>query len=192
MSSLFKHHNGTKTPKAVLLLIGLNCLIYLMQASSRKTMNTDMALVPKEFINNPVSESKTLVTSMFSHANLTHLFYNMFAIFQFGVPVEHVYGLAKFLIIYFGSGIGSNIMYALTHQGQDIPLLGASAAISGIMSAYFLEFQETKDMTGWLLFQLLGAVLYTQSNISYSSHLWGFIIGAIIWGILPASNETLE
>lgn len=81
-------------------------------------------------------------------------------------------------------------MYSLTHKEQQNGLLGASGAISAVMAAYFLEFADTKNMTSWLLFQLLGAFLATQSNISYSSHLWGFLFGAIIWGVLPSKSSA--
>lgn len=145
------------------------------------------ALIPFEFTQNPKENASTLVSSMFTHANFSHLIFNMFALYQFGRPLEHVYGFVKTLIIYFGSGIGANIMYTLTHSEQEIGLVGASGAISGVMAAYFLEFLETRDMTSWLLFQVGGAILASQSDVSYASHIWGFIFGAILFGLLTPS-----
>lgn len=194
---MFKNHSGTRLPKAVFLLIGLNSLLYLMQPSREKGMSKTQslrgALIPSELTRNPRENAGTVVSSMFTHANLSHLLFNMLALYQFGRPLENVYGFWKTLLIYFGSGVGANLMYTLTHTEQNIGLVGASGAISGVMSAYFLEFLETKDMTQWLLFQVGGALLASQSEISYSSHIWGFIFGAILFGLLtPSASMTKE
>lgn len=79
-SSVWRNHNGTQTPKAIIFLIGLNSLIFLNHAfkSINGTQRSkNMVLVPEDFINSPLSESHTLITSMFSHADITHLLFNM-------------------------------------------------------------------------------------------------------------------
>lgn len=137
---MFKNHNGTNRPNAVFLLIGLNAVSYLVQHKNEDSpLYKKARLVPQAVVQHPISQSPTILSSMFTHANMAHLIFNMIALYQFGRPVEHQFGFWSLLLIFFASGIGSNLMYVLTHTDQEIGLVGASGAISGIMSAYFFE-----------------------------------------------------
>lgn len=92
-----------------------------------------------------------LVTHMFMHGNLSHLFFNMFALFMFGPPLEAFWGERRFLFFYFFSGIGALALHLLVtyielangripSMAIDIPMVGASGAIFGLLAGYGMSF----------------------------------------------------
>jgi membrane associated rhomboid family serine protease len=98
-----------------------------------------------------------LVTYMFMHANLSHLFFNMFAIFMFGPPVEAVWGPRKFLIYYFATGLGALAIHFLVKYLElqfgsnplasvDVPVLGASGSVFGVLLAFGMLFPDRQVM----------------------------------------------
>lgn len=143
-----------------------------------------MSLVPQELVAAPLSQWPRVLSSMFAHYDLLHLVFNMSALYRFGVPIEKVWGHWPLLGLYLFSGIGTNIVYTLLNRKSNVGLVGASAAISGVMAAYFFQFDDKVNMTTWLLFQILSAALALQTGISYSAHLLGFAFGAIYYFIM--------
>ena len=164
---LFKNHANTQSPSAIWLLIGLNTLVFILQVLNRystqggasgeiePTKGTlqaalqqvvkhgnieDLALVPSHLYNRPVENAPTLVSSMFAHANLSHLLLNMLGLYQFGRPLQSKLGFWKTLAIYLAGGVGSNLIYSLTHPTSDTGLIGASAGVSAVLMAYLVEF----------------------------------------------------
>jgi len=210
----FENHGGTKPPVMIFLLMGLNILVYALHALNspdskasrplaqlRKSILDgsgrlgqtiglgeatleNMTLVPTEFYRAPGEQWKTLIGSMFTHANLAHLLFNMAALYKFGRPLEHVLGGLKVFTIYMVSGIMTNLIYATTNRKSPIGIVGASAAISGIGAAYFLEYADRRNMQTWLMFQIVGALLAQGSGVSFVSHLIGFAVGAIVYLLL--------
>ncbi len=128
----------------------------------------------------------TLVTSMFLHANFTHLFFNMFALIIFGPLLEGKIGGRHFITLYFIAGLAGGIGYIVT--GGTVPALGASGAIFGILGALaFLEpnmivFVGMIPMPMWLagVFWFITETLsgvYELSNIANFAHVFGLVIG---------------
>lgn len=98
-----------------------------------------------------------LVTYMFMHANLSHLFFNMFAIFMFGPPVEAVWGPRKFLTYYFVTGLGALAIHFFVKflelqygsnplSSVDVPVLGASGSVFGVLLAFGMLFPDRQVM----------------------------------------------
>ena len=90
-----------------------------------------------------------LVLSMFLHANLLHIFFNMLFLYNFGKPVESAIGSSRYLILYFLSGFLSEVFHTafIPLEGAYsalVPAIGASGAISGVLGAYLLLFPGTK------------------------------------------------
>ena len=108
--------------RAVLYLIAANVLVFIAQ----NLINgfTDV-FVLHDIVHNPF----TLITSMFLHGSLFHLLSNMFALFLFGLLLEHEIGTKKFLVVYFTSGIIAGAAGSLLYPS----LLGASGAIFGVI-----------------------------------------------------------
>ena len=95
-----------------------------------------------------------LVTHMFMHANLLHLFFNMFMLYMFGTTMEYVWGSRYFLFVYFASGFGAVALHflfklillqfaadpQLSYELINIPAVGASGAVFGIFAAFGAQF----------------------------------------------------
>jgi membrane associated rhomboid family serine protease len=205
--SYFENHVGTKQPIMIFLLMGLNILVYALHVINQRgapwstlrdslLVSTaplgkladatleNMALIPSDFYQAPGEEWKTLIGSMFTHANIAHLAFNMAALYRFGRPLEHAIGPGSVFLIYMVSGILTNLIYALGNRKSQVGIVGASAAISGIGAAYFLEYADQRNMKTWLMFQIAGALLAQGSGVSFVSHLIGFAVGAIVYLLL--------
>jgi membrane associated rhomboid family serine protease len=92
-----------------------------------------------------------LVTHMFMHGNLSHLFFNMFALYMFGPPLEVYWGERRFLFFYLFSGLGALGLHMLVTYIElgsgsippvaiNIPMVGASGAIFGLLAGYGMSF----------------------------------------------------
>lgn len=151
---------------------------------------------------------ETLFTSMFLHGGILHILGNMLYLYIFGDNVEDVLGHGKFLIFYLGTGVIASLVHALTDPGSNIPTIGASGAISGVLGAYLVLYPRARVYTAvgiylfwriimvpaifflgfWFLLQVFSASVTWLTGLSegvaYWAHIGGFIAGALL--ILPA------
>lgn len=173
--------NNGRIPYLIWGLIALNTLLFASRVVTKSDLLSldSMKLIPSQFVSKPSENGYRVVSSVLGHADLLHLFFNMYALWTFGSPLEKAIGPWHTLGLYAFGGIGSNLLYSLVYRKSDVGVIGASAAISSIAAAYFLQFAEHKSMANWVTFQLVGLLLYSQSNISYASHLIGFVLGAL-------------
>ncbi len=147
-----------------------------------------------------------IATYMFTHGNGWHILFNMFSLVMFGPPVEYALGAKKFLSYYFLAGIGALVLqfasywYAIHYDGipqpfiEEIPMLGASGAIFGILAAYGMLFPDNMMMLIFppipmkakymvLLFmvvELYQGVWGAPTAIAHFAHLGGAIFGALL------------
>lgn len=142
----------------------------------------------------------TGLTSMFLHAGLFHLFGNMFALWVFGRRVEDACGSWRFLLFYLLVGYGSALIYTLVNARSEIPVIGASGAVFGVMGAYLILYPRGRIRTliFWLSFiptwpkirafwvilyflamQLVPAmdILLNDANGQYRVAYWGHLGG---------------
>ena len=142
----------------------------------------------------------TFITSIFLHADLTHLFFNMFALLMFGLALENRIGSRNYLMIFFIAGILGSIGYMLTARNPLIPAIGMSGAIYGIMGALAMIMPGTMVFIGgffpmpmifavffWGISEFLG--LFTSGVIARGAHLGGLLIG-IIYGLYIRKKES--
>ena len=133
------------------------------------------------------------ITYMFLHGGIAHIVLNMFVFAIFGFPLEQAIGKRKLATVYFLSGFGSALFYILLMGVSDIPLLGASGAVFGVLAAYAFRFPRT-----WVyifgLFPLPAAVLIVfllieetffgilglQPGIANFGHVGGIITGLLV------------
>ena len=124
-----------------------------------------------------------LVTSMFTHIQLWHIGFNMFALYALGPQLELAVGRARFLALYFLSGLAGS---ALVYWG-DRGALGASGAIFGLMGALLIvALKVGGDVRGiltWIGINFVITFVFVNS-ISWEGHLGGFIGGAAIGAVL--------
>jgi membrane associated rhomboid family serine protease len=149
----------------------------------------------------------TILTSMFIHGGFAHIFGNMFIFFFIGIPFEDRIGAKKFLLIYLLTGICGTLTHSVLNQGSEIPLIGASGAIFGIMGAfafaypkdevvmpigiYIMFLTKIKVIFAVLFFAIIETVIIwwesqtgMVSSTAHYAHLGGLISGFIISAIL--------
>ncbi len=155
-------------------LLIINVLMFLgsMLLLGDPTPSTSIALINEQIDNfslwgryrlglflpgSPYFRPYQLVTHMFMHGNLTHLFFNMFALYMFGPPIEMSFGSKRFLFYYFFAGFGAmalqlGVTYLEIHQFgapgylANIPMVGASGAIFGLLAAFGYLFPNSQIM----------------------------------------------
>ena len=130
----------------------------------------------------------TFVTAMFLHANFAHLFFNMLALFFFGIYLEPRIGGNRFLFAYFSAGLLGNLGFWLFNPTSMIPALGASGAIYGILGVLavleptliiyvdFIPMPMVVAAVLWLLTSLVG-IFGPPTGIGYQAHLVGLLFG---------------
>lgn len=140
-------------------------------------------------------------TYMFMHANFSHLFFNMFAVFMFAAPLEQQWGGKRFLIYYIVSGVGAAIVQELVWfilYGQAASLavtIGASGAVFGVLFAFGWLFPDTKMFVFPIpipirarIFVIIYAFIelfagianVTGDNVAHFAHLGGMLFGWLL------------
>lgn len=140
-----------------------------------------------------------LVSYMFLHASLGHIFFNLFALWMFGQAIENFWGTERFVVYYFLTGIGAALLHMFI-GGGGAPTLGASGAVYGILLAFGMMFPERPIM---LLFppipikakyfvaifgaiELISGLTRANSGVAHFAHLGGMLIGFVLikyWGL---------
>lgn len=141
----------------------------------------------------------SLFTSMFMHGSIAHLLGNMFFLYVFGDNLEGRFGHYKYIIIYLIWGIIASFahsIYAVSTGSGNVPAIGASGAISGVLAAYLVFFPHAKIQTiifaffittvripalafipFWFIMQLIFALIGQSGGIAYIAHVGGFLAG---------------
>ena len=132
------------TPVVIFILIALNVAFFLVELSSGDAFVEKWAFIPSQFMANPGREFLTLFTSMFMHAGWLHLGGNMLYLWIFGDNVEDRFGHIKFTIFYLLCGLAATFAQLAFSLGSNVPNLGASGAIAGVLGAYILMFPQGK------------------------------------------------
>src|SRR6266496_4752906 len=127
-------------PLVTYALIALNLLFFFVELSGGDAFIEKWAFVPSRFLANPSGDFLTLFTSMFMHAGWLHLGGNMLYLWIFGDNVEDSFGHVKFLVFYLLCGIAATMAQLAFSSTSNIPNLGASGAIAGVLGAYILLF----------------------------------------------------
>jgi membrane associated rhomboid family serine protease len=135
-----------------------------------------------------------LVTYMFMHGGLTHLFFNMFALWMFGMELENQWGSRKFLLYYAVCGVGAGISNLLVGPlfGPSGPTVGASGAVYGVLLAFGLLYPDRPIFLYFLLpikaryfimiyilFEIYAGVTSAGDGIAHFAHLGGAAVGFI-------------
>jgi membrane associated rhomboid family serine protease len=136
-----------RVPSVTYTLVGLNCLVFgVMWAMGKDAMWSafrEFGVVPGKV------QWYTVVTSLFIHANLLHLAGNMLFLWVFGRHVEDALGRKLFAVVYFSSGVAAIVLhtamaYLFARAALDVPAVGASGAISGVLGVFAVRFYKTR------------------------------------------------
>ena len=190
-------------PIVTILLIILNVVIftYSLVIGFEDTV-LNYGFIPRDFTLFDLASYKNIITSMFLHGSWLHLIGNMMFLYIFGDNVEDKLGKVFFIIVYLLGGIFAAIAQYLTNTSSIIPMIGASGAISALLSSYIIFFPHvqikmiyfstngqfgTSDMTSkyfllyWFAFQIFSTIGSFSSDIqggtAYMAHVGGFLFG---------------
>ena len=185
-------------PLVTYALIALNLLVFFLELSGGDAFIEKWAFVPSRFLANPSADFLTVFTCMFMHAGWVHLGGNMLYLWIFGDNVEDRFGHIKFSIFYLLCGVAATFAQLAFNSGSNIPNLGASGAIAGVLGAYIVMFPKGKvnvlmgrgviPMSAlvviglWIVLQFfsgIGSIANTADTggVAYVAHIGGFIAG---------------
>lgn len=149
-------------PPVIKNLLIINVAVFLLQTIIERTIIAGMPgwlFINEQFALNPISggyliqgvpfefnfQIWQLITYQFLHGSFTHLFFNMFAIWMFGVELENIWGSQKFLIFYLTCGVGAGLMHIFLTPiiaGSNTWTVGASGAVYGVLVAFAMMFPD--------------------------------------------------
>ncbi len=186
-------------PKWTYILIGLSVVGYILQHTVASQVGIGIQISgfnlerPLWFLFSFVpllafDMPWMFVTSIFLHADLSHLFFNMFSLLIFGIYLERMVGGRLFLILFFAAGIIGNVGYIVTSGNALIPAIGASGAIYGVMGTLavlapfllifvygILPLPMIIAAGAFAVLDIMG--LLVPSGIAHGAHLAGMIVG---------------
>src|SRR5215217_1391937 len=183
--TVYESPSQPRMTPAVQWLIAANVGVYFLQITLfGSTSVFDLfGLDPAQF----PSTWWTIATYMFVHAGLWHLAFNMLSLWMFGPRIEHAWGARAFIYFYLWCGIGGGITHMLLN-GSSV-LVGASAAIMGVLLAYALRWPDeevyifgvipmkTRWLVIWLAAINLAMGVRGSSGIAWFAHLGGLAFG---------------
>jgi membrane associated rhomboid family serine protease len=201
-------------------LIAVNVIVYLMTAAGGwqaaqaaafsygyiPAVAFDHADLPSEL--EAVPGIATYVTYAFLHADIFHLGGNMLFLWVFGDNVEDAMGHVKFLFFYLACAVAGALLHGLVTPFSDMPLIGASGAVAGIVAAYLLLHPRVKiwilafariplripawiALALWIGFQFLMFALAGEDQVSWAAHIGGIVAGAVLVTILKRPDVPL-
>lgn len=195
--SMFK----PKKPYINLVIIGVNIIVFLIceviNASIVNGNNDIVTLYEKGMLIGSAvidGELYRLVTYMFLHAGVDHIFNNMMILYFMGNYCERSFGSVGFTVLYFVSGIIAGTG-SMIYNGPNAACVGASGAIFGIIGAVFclILFSRKKNnipIQQIILFIILSLYSgFTSKGVDNAAHITGFIIGFLICGLLTLLNR---
>ena len=149
----------------------------------------------------------TLVTSLFLHGGWEHLLGNMVYLWVFGDDIEDALGHVRFLVFYLLCGIAASLVFVALNRNSGQPLVGASGAISGILSAYLLlrpcarvsvfvlrfvvRMQAFWVIGGWVLLQLYFIISQANDGVAYLAHAGGLAAGILLFPLMKPAGVPL-
>jgi len=155
----------------------------------------------------------TILTSMFMHGGISHILVNMWCLWIFGDNVEDYLGHFSYLIFYLLCGVAAALTDVALARTSDVPMVGASGAIAGVMGAYFLLYPRARVLTWvififfwwlpawiwlgfWFLSNFFDAVVvasgthHQTGGIAFAAHVGGFVTGLILIKLFPRRKLT--
>lgn len=212
-------------PVVNLSLIGINVVIFLLQSSLGGDLDRFFyyyGLVPARYFDPHLksyfstgNQLFAFLSFMFLHGGILHLLGNMWSLYIFGDNIEDRLGPARYLFFYLACGLASGLSHMLLSPHSNIPTIGASGAIAGVMGAYFLLYPTAKVLTlipiifipwfveipaffflgFWFLIQFINAAGSDSqaAGIAWWAHIGGFVFGMAsikLFKLLPSTGVS--
>ncbi len=206
--------SSIKIPYLTWLFALLVIVISVASFSNLQAITGEFGLIPAELSR---YSGLTFITSIFLHADYVHLLSNMYFFIIFGDDVEESLGWFTFIMLLFSAAVAGGLAHCLVDPRAQIPCIGASGAISGVMAYYALQFPKNKiglmlilfryAMSGkpwiyvkisavwmfiiWVGLQIFGVSnqIAGISNVSAVAHVGGASVGICFWLIKKYMNS---
>lgn len=205
---------------ATVLLMAINLFVYIWQDSLVQTELVRVAMsagvVPISLLGNaklPVEfallpPEATLLTYMFLHGDWWHLAGNMLFLWVFGDNVEDAMGFFRFIIFYLVCGVIAGLAHTYANPGSEGPLIGASGAIAGVVSAYLVLYPRVRMWTlafgriplkvpaylmigAWVGFQIFSVWIQDNSDTAWWAHIGGLVAGFILVFVFKRRGQAV-
>lgn len=191
-------------PIVTYVFIVVNVLVFLLELNRGDAFIRTWSFIPREFAADPAGEIQTVFTAMFMHGGWMHLFGNMLYLWIFGDNVEDNFGSFRFLIFYLLCGVVATFAQMAFMPDSNIPNLGASGAIAGVLGAYLVlhprgrvtvlvgrgvtQVPAIMAIGLWIVLQLVsgvGAIANSAQTgdvggVAYMAHIGGFVAGVVL------------
>jgi membrane associated rhomboid family serine protease len=199
-------------------IIAANVLVYLLQMAQGENLDRFIyfyGLVPARYFVAPIADNFSfgqqafaLLSFMFLHGGFWHLLGNMWSLYIFGDNVEDHFGPLRYAAFYVLCGLASGLSHLLLHRYSNIPTIGASGAIAGVMGAYLILFPRARVLTlipilfipyfieipayfflgVWFVMQFLNAAGSGggAGGVAWWAHIGGFVFGMGLLKIIDA------
>lgn len=216
----FHDENPTRSfPLFTIGLIALNIFIFFWEISvsgDQANLIYEYGMIPFEVTHSPIETYPTVFSAMFIHAGLGHLFGNMLYLWVFGNNIEDTLGKLFFILFYLLCGFFAALSHVTADVNSQIPMVGASGAISGILGAYVVLFPKAKVKTliflgifitivriraAYLLLFWIGLQIFNNmltggdgGGVAWLAHIGGFFAGMLLIypfkGMASRSNQV--
>lgn len=208
MFPLYDTARSRKFPLINLALIAANALAFLyelqMGPDALQQFLSAWGLVPARLLADPTNTWNTIYSSMFLHGGWFHILNNMWVLYIFGDNVEARMGSLKYLVFYLLSGTAAGLLQTYILPTSQVPMIGASGAIAGVLGAYLVLFPRSRVaslvpilfiftvveipafiyLLFWFLSQLYSGLFAIQggggSGIAWWAHIGGFVFGLVV------------
>ena len=201
-------------PVVTYFLIGICVVIFLMQLGSQSYKTGQLfysyGLIPSVLMGYDqlpmdlyaVPAYLTIFTSMFMHGGFMHLIGNMLYMWIFADNIEDSLGPKKFIIFYLLSGIGAATAQILMDTHSQVPMVGASGAIGGVLGAYLINHPNARVLVlipfgffsqlikikalyvlgFWFILQFINSAMMSSQGggVAYAAHIGGFVSGVVL------------
>ena len=202
-------------------IIVINVVLFIIELAQGEGLNRFIytyGLIPARYTIPSISSYFTFgqqvlpfVSFMFLHGGFFHLLGNMWSLYIFGNNVEDRLGPLRYLLFYLLCGLASGFSHLVINWHSQIPTIGASGAIAGVMGAYMILYPKSRILTLipiffffqlieipavfflgiWFIFQFLSAASTAgQGGIAWWAHIGGFIFGIIFLRIFLSFKES--
>jgi len=201
-----RDENPTGSPPHVtraIIIINVIVFFVLLFSGSLEGAINDYGMIPALIMDG--RRLFTLLSSMFLHGGIIHLAGNMLYLYVFGDNVEYSFGHKTYLAFYLLCGIAAGVAHILATDpaSWNIPTIGASGAISGVLGAYLFLYPRARIVTlvfvrfiyfvrvpavvflgFWFFYQFLTPILEPMSSVAYWAHIGGFLAGMALAPLL--------
>jgi membrane associated rhomboid family serine protease len=216
-----KDDNPTSSkPILTYFIIGLCILIFLLQISTQSYKTGQLfysyGLIPSVLMGHDalpldvyaIPSYLTIISSMFMHGGFMHLAGNMLYMWIFADNIEDNLGATKFLIFYLLAGVGAAMTQVLMDTHSQIPMVGASGAIGGVLGAYLINHPNARVLVlipfgffsqlikiralyvlgFWFILQFISS----GGGVAYAAHIGGFVSGMILILFFNKKNKKIN